>query len=162
SLPLQGVPVHRIRQKVTGDVPVAVLLGIRSTLVDDAATGDVAALEAGVRQMLEVAVTVWIVQGTVLAEVLEIIAALHLMQTGKAAPVGAGDEVAVRVEVHAPGVAAALGEQLELLRPWVITPDALLELDAPNLCRHRAALRPVKPAVWSPLQGVGEGMGVLH
>ena len=66
------------------------------------------------------------------------------------------------VEVEAPGVAAALAEQLEALRERVVAPDALLELDAADVGRDRAALAAVEPAVRPPGQRVGDGVGVLH
>ena len=53
-------------------------------------------------------------------------------------------------------------EQLECLGDGVVAPDALLELDAADVGRHRAALGPVKPAVRPPLERVGNGMGILH
>jgi len=76
--------------------------------------------------------------------------------------VAAGEELAVPIKVDAPGVAASLGEQLERAGPRMIAPDPLLKLDAANVGRHGAALRPVEPAVRSPGQRVGEGVGVLH
>ena len=64
--------------------------------------------------VVEVAVGVRVVQRAVLAERLPVVAALHAVQHREAAEVGAVEEVAVAVEVEAPGVAAALAEQLEL------------------------------------------------
>ena len=55
---------------------------------------------------------------------------LHLVQADGIAIIRAGDGVAMRIEIESPGVAAPLGEQLERLRDWVVTPDALLELNA--------------------------------
>ena len=88
-----------------------------------------AALEACVRDVVEVAVGVRVVQRAVLGEALDVVRPLHLVQHREAAPVGAGDDLAVPVEVEALGVAAALAEQLEPLRLRVVPPDALLELD---------------------------------
>src|SRR5262249_17265699 len=53
---LQYVPVEGIRQQVAGDVLVVELFGEGATAVEDAATGDVAALEVLVRYVLEIAV----------------------------------------------------------------------------------------------------------
>ena len=50
-------------------------------------------LKSLVGHVIEVTVGVRIVQGAVLAEALDVIAALDLMQHGEAAPVGAGDDV---------------------------------------------------------------------
>ena len=61
------VPVDRVREQVRGDVLVAVLLRVGVRLVDDAAAGDVPALEARVRHVVEVAVGVRVVQRAVLA-----------------------------------------------------------------------------------------------
>ena len=90
------------------------------------------ALEPGVRDVVEVAVGVRVVQRAVLGEPLDVVRALHLVQHREAAPVRARDHLPVPVEVEAVGVAAALAEQLELLRLRVIAPDALLELDRPS------------------------------
>src|SRR5439155_14615752 len=130
----------------------------RATLVDDAADGDMAAVKILVRHVLEVTVGVRVVQRAVLLKPLDVITALDLVEHRVAAPVGGRDSVAVRVEVEAPGVAAALREQLEFLRDRMIAPNALLKLDTANLGRHRAALRPIKPAVRSPLERVGDGV----
>jgi hypothetical protein len=162
ALALERVPVDGVRQQVRGDVLVLVLLGKGPTRVEDAATGDVAALESLIGDVLEIAEGVRVVQGAVLAEALDVVAALHLVQRDLPAPVGAGDDVAVAVEIESPGVAATLGKQLEFLGPRVIAPDALLEFAAANLRRHRAALGAVQPAVRAPLQRVGKGMGILH
>jgi len=75
----------------------------------------VTALEAGDGNVVEIAVGVRIVQRPVLAESFNVIAALDLMQHGETAPIGAGDDVAVGVEVETPGIAAALREQLKFL-----------------------------------------------
>ncbi len=110
---------------------------------------------------IEVAERVGVVQGPVLAEALEVVGSLNVM-TERLGGVAAREQLAVPVEVDAPGVAAALGEQLEPFGWWVIAPDALLKLDAPDLRGHRAALGPVQPTVGPPGQRVGEGVGVLH
>ena len=69
-------------------------------------------------------------QRAVLAERLPVVASLDAVEHDEAADVGAGEELAVAVEVEAPHVAAALAEQLEPLGRRVVAPDALLELDA--------------------------------
>src|SRR5437660_303040 len=97
---------------------------------------------------VEVAERIGVVQRSMLAKPLDVIAALDVMAQ-RLGGVAAGEELAVPIEVDPPGVAAALGEQLELPGPWMIAPDALLKLDAANVGRHRAALRPVEPAVRS-------------
>ena len=84
------------------------------------------------------------------------------MQANFFAEVRARDDLAVLIEVQAPGVAAALTEQLEGARDRMITPDALLEFDPANVRIHRAAVRSVEPAVRSPRQGIGERVRVLH
>ena len=75
------------------------LLGKRAALIDDAAARDVPALEAGIGDVLEIAVGVRILQLAVLGESFDVVGALHLVQHGGIAPVGAGDHVAVPVEI---------------------------------------------------------------
>src|SRR5262249_61934697 len=94
-----------------------------------AAAGDVPALEPGVRDVFEIAVGVRVVQRAVLAEALDVVGPLHLVEHGEPAPVRAGDHLPVLVEVEAVGVPAALAEEFELVRLRVVAPDALLELD---------------------------------
>src|SRR5205814_2311534 len=130
-------------------------------LVKNEAAGQGAAEEAAVPNRVEVAEGVRVVQGAVLAKALDVIAALDVMAE-RLGGVAAGEELAVAIEVDPPGVAAPFGEQLELPGDGVVAPDALLELDAADVGRHRAALRPIQPAIGSPGQRVGEGVGILH
>ena len=97
-----------------------------------------------------------------LAERLPVIASLDAVEHDEPADVGAGEELAVAVEVEAPHVAPALAEQLESLGRRVISPDALLELDAADLGRDRAPLKTVEPAVGPPGQRVRHRVGVFH
>src|SRR5262249_51633508 len=60
-LPLQRVPQERVGEEVARDVGTLPLLGVGAPLVDDAATGDVAALEVLARDVVEVAVGVRVV-----------------------------------------------------------------------------------------------------
>src|SRR5207245_612435 len=110
ALRLQHVPIDGVGQEIAGYVDVVKRLRECAALVDNSAAGDVAAFEAVVRDMVEVAEGVRILQLPMLAEVLDVIAALDLVKHGNAAEIGAGDGVAVPVEVESPGVAAALGE----------------------------------------------------
>ena len=164
------VPVDRVRQQVAGDVLVAHLRGVPIGLINDAATGHVSALELLVRDVLEVAVGVGIVQGAVLGEALHVVGALQLVQHREAAIVGAGDAPAVLIEIKPVGVASPFRKQLEAFRGRVIPPDALLKLDRRRLGvgrvldfgRHGAAVSAVEPAIRGELQRVRVGMRVLH
>src|SRR5262249_29406254 len=71
AVSLQGVPVDGVREWIGRDVDVIKLLGKRAAVVEDAATGDVAALEVLVGYVIEIAERVGVVQGTVLAEALD-------------------------------------------------------------------------------------------
>ena len=62
------VPVDRVRQQVAGDVLVVELLRVGVRLVDDAAAGDVAALEVLVRDVVEVAEVCGLCSGPCLAK----------------------------------------------------------------------------------------------
>ena len=131
-------------------------------MIDDSAAGDMAAFEAGVGNVVEITERVGIVQRAVFAEAFDVVAALHLVQPDLLAEIGPRNDVAVLVEIEAPGVAAAFREQLELARERMIPPDALLKLNAANVRRHRAALRAVEPAVRAPGQRVRHRMSVLQ
>src|SRR5579884_2866914 len=139
------MPVHGIREGIGRHVGVCKTLREGATLVEHAAAGHMTALEAAVRYMLEIAIGMRIVQGTMLGEALDVIGALHLMQHGHVAVVGAGDDVALAIEVEAPGVAAALGKQLEFVGDGMVAPNALLKLDAADVGRYGAALSTVQP-----------------
>ena len=112
--------------------------------------------------MVEVAERVGIVERAVLAERLPVVSSLDAVEHDEPADVGAGEELAVAVEVEAPHVAAALAEELEPPGPRVVAPDALLELDPADLGRDGAPLQAVEPAVRPPGQGVGHRVGVFH
>ena len=114
-----------------------------------------------IRQVLEEAVGVRVVQRAVLAEVLPVVAALHRV-VGQVVAVGGEEQVAVGVEGQAEQVAAALAEQLEPSRQRVEPPDGLLELDPADGVARRAAGDAVEPAVRPPGEVIGQRLGVLH
>src|SRR5439155_2994577 len=143
----QDMPIHRVGEQITRDVNAVELRWKSASLIDDSAIRDVAAFEPGVRDMIEVAERVRIVQRPVFAETFDIVAALHLVQPDLLAEIRSRDDVAVFVEIESPGVATPFGEQLELMRERMVTPDALLKFDAANMSRYRAPLSAVKPAV---------------
>ena len=118
--PRDLVPVDRMIEQVGGDVAAPPGRGQRVGLVEQAAHRHVAAADAVVTDVVEVAERVGIVQRAVLAERLPVVAALDAVEHDEPADVGAGEELAVAVEVEAPHVAAALAEQLESLasRGW--------------------------------------------
>src|SRR6185295_14756202 len=97
------------------------------------------------------------------------VGALHLVEHGEAAPVGASDGLPVLIEVEAIRVAAALREHLESLRLGMVAPDALLKFDnimrvygVLDLAGARAAGGAIQPAVRAPLKRVGERVRVVH
>src|SRR5439155_10108079 len=116
-------------EQIAGDVLAAEAGRERVASIDDATDGDVSATRIAMRHVLEITVSVGIVQRPVLAERLPVVAALHAVQHVNAAVVRAVEQIAVLVEIEAPGVATPLAEQLELVRDWMIAPDALLKLD---------------------------------
>ena len=80
-----------------------------------------------------------------------------------------GPELAVLVEIDAPGVACALREHLELVLRRVVAPDAGVDFRPLEVARARLAhvgvgehaMAPVEPAVGAPGEGVERLMGVL-
>src|SRR5438105_2401443 len=156
------MPVNRVGKRVSRDVSLIKLFGKSSALVENAAAGYMPAFESLVGNMVEIAEGIRVLQFAVLAEAFDIVGALHLVEANDVAKVGAGDGVAVGIEVESPGVASSLGEQLELSGKRMITPDALLESDPADMGRDRAPLGTIEPAIRPPLQGVGKGVCVLH
>ena len=65
---LQIVPVNGMPQQISRDVFAPETFGKGIPLIDDAADGDMPALEIAMRDVLEVTVSVGIVQSPVLAE----------------------------------------------------------------------------------------------
>ena len=120
------------------------------------------AADAGVTNVIEVAERVGIMERPVLAERLPVIAPLDAVEHDEPAHVGAGEELALAVEVEAPHVAPTLAEELEPLADRVVAPDALLKLDAADLGRDGAPLQAVEPAVGPPGQRVRHRVGVFH
>ncbi len=99
--------------------------------------------------------------------------ALHKVPTAGAAAVVTGVEAAVRVELEAEGVAAALRENFVGAGARMVPPDhAAFEMHARRIrgietgtrdpARGGAPLRAVEPAVRSPNQAVRDGVGVLE
>ena len=82
---------------------------------------------------------------------------------------GGRERVAVVVEVEAPRIAGALGEDLEGLPGRVIAPDRAVELLTLGIRRSRLAdvrvredaVAAVEPAVGAPREGVERLVGVL-
>ena len=81
-----------------------------------------------IRQVLEEAVGVRVVEWSVLAEVLAVVRTLHSV-VSQIIPVGREEQVAVGVERESEQVAAPLAKQLEPFRQRMKSPDGLLELD---------------------------------
>src|SRR3989442_1072252 len=104
---------------------------------------------AGVGHMTEITVSIRVVQGAMFPKVFDIISALDLVEHF-VIKVGPGQNLAAFIEIQAPGIAPALGEQLKCFGPRVIAPNALLKLEVANVGGDRAALRAVKPTVRSP------------
>ncbi len=98
-LPSERMPVEIVGQGIGGDIGAAKRGRQAVAFVDDAATSNVTAFEALVRHMLEIAEGKGIVQFTMLGETLDVIPSLHLMQADDIAIIGAGDSVAVEIEV---------------------------------------------------------------
>ena len=90
-------------------------LGQQTALVDHAAAGQRRAEEADVLHRVEIAEGVRVVQWAVLAKALDVIRSLHVVAE-RLGGVAAGEELAIAVEVDAPGIAAAFGKELEPLR----------------------------------------------
>ena len=120
-------------EQIGGDVTASPSRRERISLVKQAADGYMSAGHAGVANMVKITKRVGIVERPVLAERLPVIASLNAMKHHESADVGAGEELAVAVEVEAPHVAAAFAEELEPFARRVIAPDALLKLDTPDL-----------------------------
>src|SRR5262245_27527003 len=97
-----------------------------------------------------------------LAKALPIVTALHLVEHRIGANVGAGDQLAARVEVDAPRIASSFGKQFELPSTWMVAPDALLEGGPANVGGHGAALSAVQPAIGPPSERIGDGVGGFH
>src|SRR5439155_1947760 len=131
-------------EQIAGDVLAAEAGRERVASIDDATDGDVSATRIAMRHVLEITVSVAIVQRSVLAERLPVVGALHAVQHMNAAVVRAIEEVTVLVEIEGPRVAAPLAEQLRLVRDWMIAPHALLEFDAADMGCHRAPLAAIK------------------
>src|SRR4051812_31125970 len=108
------MPVDSVRQQVGGDVLIMECGRQAVSLIDDPATSHVSAAEVLISNVLQVAKCIRVVQRAVLAKTFPVVTALDLMQQRIAADVGAGEQIAMAIEVESPGVAAALGEQFEL------------------------------------------------
>ncbi len=130
-------------------------------------------MKRGTRRVLhgrEIAEGEGVRQRPVLAEALLQIGALDVVKAARVAAVVAGEDAALRVDLQAEGVAAALGEDFVAARLRVIAPDELahrvdrrlLAAVVLDVAGDGAALAGVQPAVRPPLQAVGAGVGVFQ
>src|SRR5262249_5732411 len=138
AIRLQPADPHGVGPQVGVDHGLVETRGEESPLVDHEPAGQGAAEEAVVADWVEVAEGIGVMERAMLAEPLDVIGPLDVVAE-RLGGVAAGEEPALGVEIDPPGVAAALGEELELLRDRMVSPDALLELDAADLRRDGAA-----------------------
>src|SRR5438552_1304178 len=73
------VPLDAVAEQIVGDVFAAELFGQSIGLINNSAVSDVAAGEVCVRDMLEVTISVRVVESAMLAEAFPIVTALHAM-----------------------------------------------------------------------------------
>src|SRR5262249_6728391 len=108
----------------------------------------------------EVVVRVQVVKRAMLAEAFVEVAALHAVDERTA--VRGVIHFAIRVERDAVAVGTALAEEFEFASDRVVTPQALLELEAANATGSGAAVHAIEPAIGTPSEMVGHGLGVFH
>ncbi len=158
---LHASPAHGALADLRVDGGAVEIRGKFPPLIERKAAGQTIAQIARMFHGGEEAIGIRIVQRAVFAPALDVIAPLHVVAEGFER-VAAGEQVAVAIQVDAPGVAAPLGKQLEAFGRRVIAPDALLKLDAADVGRHGASLRAIEPAVGPPRQRVGHRVGIVH
>ena len=69
--------------------------------------------------------------------------------------------LAVRVEIETPGIAGAVGKEVELLVADVIAPDRGVHLHVADFAAREYAVQPVQPAVRPPLERIERLMRIL-
>src|SRR5687768_12625454 len=124
------MPIDTVGEQITRNISAAKWLRKRAAQIDYPAAGHVPAAKPAIGDVFEVPERVWIMERAVFGEAFHIISALDLVQRDLFAPVRPGNDIAVLVEIEAPSVAPALGEQLEPARDRVVPPDPLLKFDA--------------------------------
>jgi hypothetical protein len=149
-------------EQIAGDVLAAILVRERVALVNDATDGDVSAGEVCVGHMLEVTVSVRIMERAVFAECFPVVTALNSVQHAVRPEISGVDQLAFIVEIQAPGIAAAFAKQLEAMSDWMITPNTLLKFDAVDFRSDGAALTAIEPAIGSPGERIRDRVGVFH
>ena len=154
--------VYRMAEQVGGDIPAPPDLRQRIGVIKQPAHRHVPAAHTGVTNVVKIAERVRVMKRPMLAERLPVIASLDAVEHDEPAHVGAGEELALAVEVEAPHIAPALTEQLEPLAHRVIAPYALLKLDAADPGRDGTTLQAVEPAVGPPGERVRHRVGVFH
>ena len=73
----QEMPIDCVGEQITRYVKAIELRWKSAALIDDSAISDMAAFEAGVRNMFEITVGIGVVQRPMFAEAFDIVAALH-------------------------------------------------------------------------------------
>ena len=158
---LHSPPGSGVSQEVGSDKTLMERLRKNIGIVDRAAHNEMAAGDAAVLDMPEESVGMEVVQRTVLAEALAVIAALYRMPEQGSA-VRAVEEVPLAVEGQPVDVPSPFREQLELLGERMVAPDALLELDPANVAGAGAAVEAVEPPVRPPGEVICDRLRILH
>src|SRR6476646_1778384 len=119
------------------------------------AAGNLVAFELG-----EVVVGVQVVERAMFAEALVEVAALNAVYEW--ATVGRIKHFAVGVEGDAVAIRATFAEKFELVRDWLVSPQALLEFNSSDAASGGAAVDAVEPAIGAPREMVRHGLRVFH
>src|SRR6266436_438011 len=157
---MHSPPRHVVAEKIAADKRPAEERRESVAGIDCSAEHDVAAIDAVVLHMGKESISIWIVQWSMLTEVLLEIAPLDGVPEQSAA-VGTVEKVAIPIERQSVNVASAFGEKLQFMGDRVIAPDTLLKLESANLGCGGAAVQSVEPAVGAPGEMVRHRLGIL-
>src|ERR1041385_3066003 len=146
------MPLYSVSEQVTANVlPLEPGREI-CALINDPSVRHMPAREIRMRNVVEIAECIRIMQRAMLPKRFPVITALDAVQMPVRTKVRTVDQFAFLVEIEPPRISPAFAEQLKFMGERMITPNSLLKLDSPNVRRHRAPLAAVKPSIRSPCQ----------
>ena len=153
---------HHAARERHADDDVALVLRNRAALVVEHRLRE-ARLVALVRHVLEPPEAIRAHRGAVLGPAFDVERTLRVVQAARLAVVRTGEDAALRIELDGEGVAAALGEDLEVAAHGMVTPDGLAEeFHALDVRRAGAAVSTVKPAIGPPRERVRAAVRVFE
>ena len=128
------------------------------------------AFDIGMFHMGEETERIRIGQGAVFGEAFSKVAALWVVKTASVSTVVSGIDPTGGIDLDTKSVTASFGKNFIDFPAWVVSPNELahgsrrllVDSGSNDCAGDRAALSGIQPAIWTPSQTVGAGVGVFQ